>query len=235
MSGTGPIIRLRLSPPPEGCRDDAQRLRACLQRLQTLSRGSAPRSVDSTGPDDTLIQFGLHSTAAVAYDAVAEAVLQTGLAAQVSLWTGPRGTTSFGDSPELSQHLLGLIASGAKSACCGALADYILDGEPLPKSGDLVTVLDHRGRPALYYRVTEVNIYPFSAIPESFMLAEGEGDPETDGLVDAWRDEHAAYFARTCGFDPDMPIVCERFVLVKVALPNGTQSRRGRAAKGTPS
>lgn len=118
--------------------------------------------------------------------------------------------TRFGDSPALSARLLGLIASGAKTATCGALAHYHEDGAALPDPGQIMLAMDHENRPALVYEVTEVAILPFRDIPEAFALAEGEGS------FDDWRTGHIDYFTRNGGFDPAMPIVCERFRLIEV-------------------
>ncbi len=118
--------------------------------------------------------------------------------------------TRFGDSPDLSARLLALIASGAKTATCGALAHYHEDGAALPEPGQIMLALDHDDRPALVYEVTEVAVLPFRDIPEAFALAEGEGS------FDDWRAGHIDYFTRNGGFDPAMPIVCERFRLIEV-------------------
>ncbi|MFB2532519.1 ASCH domain-containing protein [Paracoccus sp. p4-l81] len=130
----------------------------------------------------------------------------------MTVWSRYPGAqpTRFGDSPDLSARLLSLIASGAKTATCGALAHYHEDGDPLPEAGQIIVALDHAGHPALVYEVTEVAIRPFRDIPEDFALAEGEGD------FDDWRAGHIDYFTRNGGFDPDMPIVCERLRLIEV-------------------
>ncbi|MDO5613941.1 MAG: ASCH domain-containing protein [Paracoccus sp. (in: a-proteobacteria)] len=124
-------------------------------------------------------------------------------------WPGAR-FCDFGDSADLSAHLLGLIRAGVKTATCGALRDYQAAGDPVPRAGDVMIARDHAGRPALVYELTEVVVRPFCEVPEDFALAEGEGD------FAAWRAGHQAYFARNGGFAPDMPLVCERFRLVEV-------------------
>lgn len=117
--------------------------------------------------------------------------------------------TGFGDGPDLSAHLLDLIRSGAKTATCGALRNYEAEGAPLPQPGAQMLALDWEGEPALVYEVTEVKILPFDQVPEDFALAEGEGS------FAEWRAAHEAFFARTGGFDPQMPVVCERFHLIR--------------------
>lgn len=117
--------------------------------------------------------------------------------------------TGFGDTPALSAHLLGLIAAGAKTATCSALRDY--GDTPVPRAGQVYLALDHRGAPALAYRVDRVDLCPFDEVPDAFALAEGEGD------VAGWRAAHIDYFHRNGGFDPKMMLVCERFTLLATA------------------
>lgn len=121
-------------------------------------------------------------------------------------WQRPTG---FGDSPALSAWLLDLIRSGAKTATCGALRNYEADGDLVPQPGWAMLALDWDGRPALVYRVDDVQILPFDQVPEDFALAEGEGS-----FAD-WRAAHQAFFARNGGFAPDMPVVCERFHMMR--------------------
>ena len=124
-------------------------------------------------------------------------------------WPGAHAC-DFGDSPDLSARLLALIASGAKTATCGALRDYQAEGAPVPQTGEVMIARDHTGRPALVYELTEVTVRRFDEVPEDFALAEGEGD------FAAWAEGHAAYFARNGGFDPGMLLVCERFRLLEL-------------------
>lgn len=137
-----------------------------------------------------------------------------GLTVLMARWPGAR-TTCFGDSPALSDRLLGLIRSGRKTATCGALAHYRQEGEPVPQTGDVLIALDHRDQPALAYRLTDVSICAFRDVPKDFALAEGGG-----GFAD-WRQGHIDYFQRNGGFSDDMALVCERFRLIWVAGPHG--------------
>ena len=116
--------------------------------------------------------------------------------------------TGFGDGPELSAHLLDLIRTGRKTATCGA---FDPDGDPVPRPGDICIADDWDGQPALAYRVTHAEVLRFDEVSEDFALAEGEGDHAQ------WRAAHEAFFARTCGFDPAMKVVCERFELIATA------------------
>lgn len=125
-------------------------------------------------------------------------------------WPGAH-VCDFGDSPALSARLPSLIRSGEKSTTCGALRDYQAEGAPIPKAGEVMIALDHKGRPALVYELTEVTVRRFDEVPEDFALAEGEDD------FAGWRDGHAAYFARNGGFDRGMMLVCERFRVLEMA------------------
>lgn len=115
---------------------------------------------------------------------------------------------AFGDSPALADELLALVLAGNKTATCGALRDFGAGGEPLPEVGRRDIVLDGEGRPAALIETIEVTRYRFDDVPESFALAEGEGN------YAAWRAGHIAYFTRNGGWSPDLELVCERFRLV---------------------
>ncbi len=117
---------------------------------------------------------------------------------------------AFGDSPALADALLALVIAGKKTATCGALRDYGLGKEALPKVGRRDTVLNGSGRPAAVIETIEVTTMRFGTVPEDFALAEGEGD------FAAWREGHIAYFDRNGGWSEDMMLVCERFRLVDV-------------------
>ena len=116
---------------------------------------------------------------------------------------------TFGDSRALCDELLMGVRSGRKTATCGALRDFHAEGEPMPVVGRRDVALDWDGRPALVTETTEVTVRRFDEVDEAFALAEGEGD-----LAD-WRRGHEAFFARNGGFDPEMKLVCERFVMVE--------------------
>jgi uncharacterized protein YhfF len=117
--------------------------------------------------------------------------------------------SEFGDSRALSDELIALLRSGAKTATCCALRDLEAEGEAMPAVGRHDVVFDWDGRPVLVTETTEVTVSPFDEVPEDFAVAEGEGDFED------WRRGHEAYFARNGGFDPRMTLVCERLSVVE--------------------
>ena len=120
----------------------------------------------------------------------------------------------FGDGPELSAWLLGLIRAGRKTATCGSLKGYEDIGEPIPRPGDIVIADDWDGRPALAYRVTQVDVVPFDQVDAEHARLEGEGDLS----LQTWRDVHREFFTEVAihdeGFTEDMPVVLQRFHVV---------------------
>lgn len=124
---------------------------------------------------------------------------------------------SFGDSPELSAHLLALIRNGHKRAGTSLLWSHEAENEPLPRVGEIAIVLDHDSRPALITRNTSVQVLPFSEVTAEYALIEGEGDKS----LAYWREGHWAFFMREChklAREPrqDMPVVCVVFELLLV-------------------
>ncbi len=119
---------------------------------------------------------------------------------------------NFGDSPEMADELLALVIAGTKTATCGALRDYdgTRDTEILPQVGCIDIVTDGAGKPACAIKTVEVEIRKFCDVPETFALAEGEGD------FYAWRKGHIEFFERNGGWSADMKLVCERFELIEV-------------------
>ena len=120
-------------------------------------------------------------------------------------------TFTFGDGESLCGRLLGLVREGRKTATCGALRDFEEDGEALPVAGRRDIALNWDGTPALVIETLEVRQRRFREVDETFALMEGE-----NGSLEGWREDHRAYFERNGGFDEDMVLVCERFVLVEV-------------------
>jgi uncharacterized protein YhfF len=135
----------------------------------------------------------------------------------ISLPPGPVRVDGFGDSPALSEALLALIRDGRKRAGTGLLWAYEVDGETVPKLGDIEVVVDHRSEPALVTRITSVQIIPYSAVTAEYAAIEGEGD----GSLEYWRQAHWAYFSRECrriGREPSesMPVICSVFEVLNV-------------------
>ncbi len=122
---------------------------------------------------------------------------------------------SFGDSQELSDHVLAETLAGRNSATASLRWDYESDPSRLPKVGDAGVITDWHGTPRLVVVTRQVEIRRYDDVDSDFARAEGYlKDP-----LNEWREVHWAYFSRRCaelGRTPsaDMPVVCERFSLV---------------------
>ncbi|GAB4476263.1 MAG: ASCH domain-containing protein [Anaerolineae bacterium] len=127
---------------------------------------------------------------------------------------------SFGDSPALADELAALVVMGRKTATCGALYAYQVDGEPLPQVGGLSIITDGQGQPQCVIETIEVTITPFNRVDAAFAYEEGEDDR----TLESWRRAHWTFFTResaALGYElsEEMPLVCERFRMIY--LPEG--------------
>ncbi|WP_367616034.1 MBL fold metallo-hydrolase [Phycicoccus avicenniae] len=121
----------------------------------------------------------------------------------------------FGDSPELADELLAFVLGGTKRATAGLVAEYLAEGEPLPRVGGHWIVCDGSGTPRVVLRSTELRVGPLSSVDERFAWDEGE----YDRTLATWLDGHRRYFARSCerlgmSFSDDVEVCFERFRVV---------------------
>jgi len=124
----------------------------------------------------------------------------------------PAVVEPFGDTRELADELIALVVDGPKRATAGALADYEVTGDPVPEPGTLSIATDGTGNARAVIRTTDVRIGPMSSVDDSFAWDEGEGDRTRA----SWLRDHERFFRRYLppiglAFDPDMPLVFERF------------------------
>jgi uncharacterized protein YhfF len=124
----------------------------------------------------------------------------------------PPPAWAFGASPEEADELLRLVLDGTKTATASALWDYQAEGEALPEVGSLSILLDGSGHPRALINTTAVTVVPFDEVGEEHARLEGEGDRS----LASWRDAHERFFGQVSsrGFEPDMPVVLERFEVV---------------------
>ncbi|MET4157079.1 ASCH domain-containing protein [Agromyces sp. PvR057] len=127
----------------------------------------------------------------------------------------PPSVEQFGDHPELTDELLGLVIEGPKRATASLVAEFAAEGEPLPRVGSHWIACDSTGRPRAILRSTELRLAVIDEVDESFAYDEGEGDR----TLAWWRDGHERYWRRATarlGFEwsPDLEIVLERFDVV---------------------
>ncbi len=120
----------------------------------------------------------------------------------------------FGATTEHADELLELVLAGTKTGTASSFWDYEATDEPLPAAGDLSIILDGAGDPRAVIETTDVQTIPFDEVGAEHAHAEGEGDR----TLEHWRQVHERYWREHSenprGFEPDMPVVCERFRLV---------------------
>ena len=121
----------------------------------------------------------------------------------------------YGDSPELMDELIQLVLDGKKTATCGSLWEFEVEGEPPPKVGDVWIELDGDGNPACITETVDVTIRKYNEVDADFARAEGEGDLS----LEYWREAHKDYFSRTLPkigkeFSEEISLVCERFRVI---------------------
>jgi uncharacterized protein YhfF len=126
---------------------------------------------------------------------------------------------AFGDSEAMADELLELALIGIKRATASLARDYAGGGsdgkEPLPKVGDLVVVVDGRGKPRCVWRTTDIELKPLNEVDDAFAFDEGEGERTRDWWLKAHRDDFTRQAARE-GFDmhDGIETVFERFTVV---------------------
>ncbi|MBV8971144.1 MAG: ASCH domain-containing protein [Sphingomonadaceae bacterium] len=108
----------------------------------------------------------------------------------------------------MADDLLALVLAGTKTATCWSVAA----GPPPAAIGEQAIVLDSAGRDRVVVETVGIEQCRFDAVGAAFAFAEGEGDRS----LAQWRAGHRRFFERNGGFDPAMPLWCERFRLIAV-------------------
>jgi uncharacterized protein YhfF len=121
----------------------------------------------------------------------------------------------FGDSAALADELLDLVIHGAKRATAGAVAEFMHEGEPLPRLGGHWIAHDGAGVPRVVLRSVELRLGPLDSVDASFAYDEGEDDRTRE----SWLREHRRYFQRALPrigveYHDQMEVVFERFRVV---------------------
>jgi uncharacterized protein YhfF len=118
---------------------------------------------------------------------------------------------SFGATRAHADELLRLVLTGVKTATSSSVWDMEATGEQVPQPGELSIILDGAGMPRALLETTWVQILPFDRVDAEFAHDEGEDDRS----LESWRKVHERYWrdhsADPRGFEPDMPVACERF------------------------
>lgn len=113
-----------------------------------------------------------------------------------------------------ANELLRLVLIGQKKATASSLWSYEIEGERVPKVGDLSIVTDWEGVPRCVIETSAVTIIPFSEITYDICKREGEDD-----TLESWRAGHRRFFkgeGKELGyeFSNDMPVIFEDFEVV---------------------
>lgn len=118
----------------------------------------------------------------------------------------------FGTTPELSEELWQLAASGKKKAT--AFSPWLCEDKPekIPIPDGISVVTNFYGEPKLIVRTVELRTIPFNEVDTEFAFDEGEGDQS----LEFWREVHRDYFTKELNklgkeFSDKMPVFCERF------------------------
>lgn len=124
---------------------------------------------------------------------------------------------AFGATTAHADGLLAVVLTGVKTGTASSLWDYEASGDPLPEPGELSIILDGAGTAQALIETTAVRIVPFDQVDAEHAHSEGEGDRS----LASWREIHERYWRQHSegprGFEPDMPVVCERFRLLFAA------------------
>lgn len=135
-------------------------------------------------------------------------------------------TLSFGYDGDhgLGDRLLAAVLRGAKTATSSLAVEY-LSGEPLPRVGQRLTLVDHAGRSYGTVETTRVTFIPLHLVGDD--VAHEEGEDFADAAE--WRRGHEAFWAgvtdlvRAEAGDPDWqlreaePVVVHWFRLVRTS------------------
>jgi uncharacterized protein YhfF len=121
----------------------------------------------------------------------------------------------FGDSAALADELLDLVLHGPKRATAAAVAEFIHEGEPLPRIGAHWIAHDGAGVPRAVLRSVELRLGPLDSVDASFAWDEGEDDRTRE----SWLQGHRRYFQRALPrvgveYHDQVEVIFERFRVV---------------------
>lgn len=129
-----------------------------------------------------------------------------------------RGTMRFGYDGDggLGERLLAAVLRGQKTATSSLLVEFA-DGEPLPRAGEVKTLVDADGRARGTVETTRVEVVALDAVGDAIAHAEGEGFADAA----AWRAAHvdfwtgAAELIRAAANDPGWRLRPDEAVVVE--------------------
>ncbi|MHB8325587.1 MAG: GNAT family N-acetyltransferase [Candidatus Dormibacteria bacterium] len=146
-----------------------------------------------------------------------------------AVWTARTMSFGYDGDGGLGDRLVAAVLSGAKTATSSLAVEY-LSGETLPRVGERLALVDHRGRRRGTVETTRVTIVALSEVGDDIAHDEGEGFAGAG----EWRKAHEAFWHQTTDMiradarDPDWrlrsnePVVVEWFRLLEQAQDTDT-------------
>lgn len=131
--------------------------------------------------------------------------------------------TAFAFPGPLRDELTALVLAGTKTATAGLVADYIVDGDLIPRPGDREVVIDSQLRPVAIIETTRCEVTTISRVSDAFARDEGEGFADATD----WRHAHERFWGSylddlrrdlgdpTFTLQDSTPVVCQWFRLVE--------------------
>ncbi|MFY0407549.1 ASCH domain-containing protein [Solicola sp. PLA-1-18] len=121
----------------------------------------------------------------------------------------------------LRDALVAAILDGSKTSTASTVEAYAVDGEPLPRVGELAALVDSAGRRVAVIETTEVRRVRLADVDLQHAVDEGEGYQS----VEQWREGHVRFWHSrenraemrdpSYTVDDDTELVLERFVVVE--------------------
>ena len=125
-------------------------------------------------------------------------------------------------------YLLDLVLKGQKKATASSVLGYQIEGEEIPKEGNLSVITDWDGNPRCVIKTTRVRIIAYvianredkTIIPYkdiTFDIAKLEGEDDT---LESWRKNHEKFFTeegKELGykFSEEMEVIFEEFEVIE--------------------
>lgn len=124
------------------------------------------------------------------------------------------GDLTFEAKGFAGDQMISLILNNQKTAFFSSFATFQIDGEPLPVSGELYTILDRNNNPACIIEITDVNIIPYNEV--TWGMAQKEGEDEN---LEQWRERKQEILedeGAILGFEfyPDIKLVFQVFKVI---------------------
>ena len=129
----------------------------------------------------------------------------------------------FGDPGPLRDELTAAALSGAKTTTASLLVDFEIEGEALPKPGQVDVLVDSAERPVALVETLSCRVTRLADVDDQHAIDEGEGYADAA----AFRVAHERYWNSyldvvraklgdpTFALDDDTPVVLERFRIVE--------------------